>query len=145
MKFPVMAVLLALLPIAAPAAMYRWTDASGAVHYTQTPPPAGTTGTTVAPAPPPGQVSPQLNRLSHYGQQLDQEAQKHAKEQASADDQAQARASQCAQARGRLNLQTAYAGRIFHSDEQGNRQFQSAEENAQVREQLQQQIDENCD
>jgi uncharacterized protein DUF4124 len=35
------AAVLALAAFAASAQMYRWTDASGRVHYTSTPPPPG--------------------------------------------------------------------------------------------------------
>lgn len=45
----------ALLALAAPAAaqIYRWTDAEGVVHYTQTPPPSGNYQAVTQKAPPP--------------------------------------------------------------------------------------------
>ena len=37
------------------ADIYKWTDGSGEVHYTQTPPPAGISAQTIAGAPPPAE------------------------------------------------------------------------------------------
>lgn len=41
------------LPATVLAQAYRWVDANGQVHYTQTPPPGSTSATVVAPPPPP--------------------------------------------------------------------------------------------
>jgi len=47
--------LLIMLPLQAPVlgAIYKWTDKSGEVHYTQTPPPDGITTQKIQGAPPP--------------------------------------------------------------------------------------------
>jgi hypothetical protein len=43
--------LMLALPLQGAAEMYKWVDGSGTVHYSQSPPPPGITGTTVKPPP----------------------------------------------------------------------------------------------
>lgn len=49
-----LAIGLAALPVVAHSGVYKWKDASGQVHYTQTPPPNGATSVQTSQNPQPG-------------------------------------------------------------------------------------------
>lgn len=51
-----------MLPMNAPAEIYKWTDADGETHYTQTPPPAGTESETIEGAPPPAEDPEEIRK-----------------------------------------------------------------------------------
>ncbi|HUP92159.1 MAG TPA: DUF4124 domain-containing protein [Solimonas sp.] len=90
---------LAAAPLAQ-AEMYRWTDAKGTVHYSQSPPPQGKYAAVTPKAPPPT-ASPNMDALRKT---LDESAPKPAKptQTASTTEGAQ-RQQLCAQARERLD------------------------------------------
>jgi len=97
--------LLAVLIVAAPfpvlAEIYRWVDAQGRVHYTQTPPPARPAETVRPAAPPAGGGD---NGLKQYAEQLDKQRMEQQKQQAEAETEKQQRAARCAEVQQRLKL-----------------------------------------
>lgn len=111
------------LPLCASAAIYKWTDSNGHVHYSQSPPPDGRPAEEIKPAPDPTDTSSALKGLKAQEQKLDQlrkERLKQRKEKAGAEKKAAAMKARCDDARRRLErLQTTT--RVYKTDAQGNR------------------------
>jgi hypothetical protein len=105
--------LLTVLPLAASAQIYRWVDADGVVHFSQTPPDHGSYQK-ISPMPPPPTSAPGVAALRESAQNLDRsEVQaKQARQQmlqAKAD-----QAERCAKARERISfLEEKTAHRLF--------------------------------
>ena len=94
-----LAVLIAAAPSPALAEIYRWVDAQGRVHYTQTPPPDRPAATVRPAAPPAGGGD---NGLEQYAEQLDKQRSEQQKHQAEAEAAKHQRALRCAEAEQRL-------------------------------------------
>lgn len=128
----------------AAAAMYKWTDADGNVHYSQTPPPSGQ-AEEMAP-PPPSPLSPEeaekrreQSRRSLLGEEKPQgEAAAEGSDQAG---NAEARAKACDQARH--NLQVLKQGRRIR-DAEGNVTVLDEKEHAQRMAETRAQIEQLC-
>lgn len=97
-------VLIALCAAAAPvaAALYKWTDANGVVHYTQTPPVSGPYES-LRPAPPPG-AAPAREATQKFLEQAERREAEQAKARAEARQRAAEAARRCRDARARLAL-----------------------------------------
>ena len=74
-----------LLAGTAQAAIYKWVDANGDVHYSQTPPPPGVAGETLQPPPPDvdtetatKQLNEQERQFEEFRKQRDEQADKEA-------------------------------------------------------------------
>lgn len=94
------------------AGSYKWTDENGKVHYTQTPPPAGSyQDVTSAPATPQAKAPSSYQRALEAHQRLEQREQA-AQEQLQADKQqakiAAARAQNCQTAQREVKSLTTY-------------------------------------
>jgi hypothetical protein len=117
MKTPSVLLIL-MLPLAASAGdMYKWTDKSGTVHYTQTPPPAGAVTGKITKPPPP--VAPRLG-LQNLSKTYDEEHKKKAEAEAKAGAGKDDKAKLCAKAQANLaQMATHNAHRLATTDEQG--------------------------
>lgn len=97
--------LLAALIVAAPfpalAEIYRWVDAQGRVHYTQTPPPDRPAETVRPAAPPAGGGD---NGLKQYAEQLDKSRSEQEGKRAEADVAKRQQAARCAEVQRRIKL-----------------------------------------
>lgn len=125
---PIAALTLLLLPLLAGAApMYRWTDAQGQVHYTQTPPP-GFNADKVAPAPPPSS-NPGVEAVRKLNQTTDKAAKEGAAQQAEADLKKTERDGKCKQAQERVAFfEARTAHRIASKNEDGSLSRMTTEE-----------------
>jgi len=160
-KFAVLAVMIAFAATAF-AQMYRWVDKDGRVHYTATPPPAGTQSRSLsapaaAPAPagadaPPadatskderkGPLTPAEQEQEFRKRQL--EAQKARDKEAQAAKDAAAKRQNCARARGALA--TFESGqRVSRTDAQGERFYLDDEARARETDAARQAVRDWCE
>lgn len=139
--------LLALLGSLPPAAgeVFKWTDGSGRVHYSDRPP-AGA-GTPVplraSPAPDPGREAREEHRrrlLEAYERERSQRKAQSAKAREDSAD----RARRCAYAREELRRRER-TGRMFDFDEAGRRHYLSGEEVDRAREDARAAVRRWCD
>jgi hypothetical protein len=98
-KTLLLAALIAAAPLPVLAEIYRWVDAQGRVHYTQTPPPDRPAATVRPAAPPAGGGD---NGLKQYAEQIDKQRGEQQKQQAEADAEKQQRAVRCDEAQRQL-------------------------------------------
>jgi len=114
------ALLLVLLPLLASAApMYRWVDAQGQVHYTQTPPP-GFNADKVVPAPPPSS-NPGMDAVHSFNQTTDKAAKEGAKQKAEVDQKKAEKDGKCQRAQERVAFfEARTAHRIASKNEDGS-------------------------
>jgi hypothetical protein len=111
MRFPSAAALLCCLPLLASAQqIYKWTDASGVVHFSQNPPAQGTYQNVTPDLPPPGQAPKyHLNDQSGAAHPDPQATQAHADNE-----------ERCAKARERIAyLEDKTAHRLFTTGPDG--------------------------
>lgn len=141
MRFSVLIVLIALPPIAA-AQMYKWVDAKGHVHYTQTPPPQGSFQP-VAPAAPPAAPGTAPN-LGVYGKKLQGEREQREQLQANAERETQQRKQNCSKARARQAWLDRYNGHIGTTTEDGGREAWTPERYAAEHSQVESVITRDC-
>lgn len=135
--------LLLMLSLPASAQVYRWVDAQGKVHYTQTPPPQGRYKE-VPPAPPPGQLGGAPN-LGEYAGKLQNEREKREQAQETAQKTAERRRHNCSSARRNRATLDRYEGRLFSATEDGGRERWTPEQIAAERAHADQVMAENCD
>jgi hypothetical protein len=137
------ALLAALLPTAAAAQSYKWTDEHGRVHYTQVPPKAGSYEVIGVPPPPaaaPNQEA--LNRALEEG--LKEEAKSEAAAAKAQQEQAR-RQEACKRALERVaHLDAQTPRRLSVTDEQGNVARITEEEFARRRAQAQEDASTHC-
>lgn len=131
--------LLLLAPALAGAEAYRWVDADGRVHYSQTPPVQGQYGRVAPPPPSPG-ASPHLEALQAPGKSPGEQAREQ-QQAAVADRQRERR---CDQAR-RQNAQFQVTGRYYSADQNGERSYLSPEQIDQRRADARAAMQEHCD
>lgn len=129
------------------AAMYKWVDQEGNVHYSQQPPPGASRERVAPPPPPPTGAEAESERLQ---QQLDALDERKAREQEAANERtertlsAAERSARCEQARNTLaTLQSR--GRVRVRDAQGVYTRLDETERQAAIERAQQQIAEFCD
>ncbi|MDE2148608.1 MAG: DUF4124 domain-containing protein [Gammaproteobacteria bacterium] len=115
------ALLLLLLPLCAQAAIYRWTDAGGVIHFSQSPP-SGRAFVRIDPQVPPPTPAPAVKALDRTAQQLNTE-QGERQQAHEAELAAKARrAEDCAKARSRISfLEEKTAHRLFVKGSDGQR------------------------
>lgn len=102
-----------LTPLAVSAAMYKWRDASGQIHYTQTPPP-DTESVEITPEKPPpnaGQPDPQLQQEMEAFQDRHLERMESDASAAREQHEAQTRQQNCERSRQSLT-QLSSRGRV---------------------------------
>lgn len=128
------------------AAMYKWTDAHGNVHYSQQKPSGRDFQTVRPPAPPPSSASQsreQLDTLLNQQSETDQ-ARSQAQQEADAQQQeAERYRNNCTAAQNNLQTYTNLGHKKLVGDD-GVAYYPSAEELAAKRAEAQQQIDTYC-
>lgn len=130
----------------APAAVYRWTDDSGRVHYGDRPPAGGGAQLTMpGSAPAPAPVAP--SRRESQRRLLDAlETEREERRQEAAAEQERRRQGEqrCALARDHLrSLQEA--GRLYQVERDGQRRYLSDDERALAIEQARREVRTSCD
>jgi hypothetical protein len=138
-------VLLAALPLAAQAQMYKWKDERGQVHFTQVPPSGGQKYELIGPPPPPT-AAPNQEALN----QSLEEARKAAPEQQKAAEQAAQRQAQrqetCRQALERIAyLDARTPRRLGVKDADGQTSRMTDEEFQRQRGAEEERVKQNCD
>lgn len=122
------------LTLPATAGMYKWTDADGQVHYTQSPPPAGVQGEELK-APPKVDSESAVEDLKAQQKGFDERVEDKSKaetEAAKTADQAAEKARYCEQLRADLaGLQTAQ--RIFTGEGADRRRLGEDERQAKMK------------
>lgn len=139
----ILLILILLSPLLARAELYRWVDAQGQTHYTQTPPPGLQAQTLAPPLPPPR--SPPSSNLKQYSEALDKVAAERAKAGAAAA-QHQAKKDQiCRIARARIDLlESRPSHRVGVRDASGNLARMTPEQHAQDLETTRKAADLSC-
>lgn len=138
MRRTALALCLLLAPALAGAQAYRWVDADGRVHYSQTPPAQGQYGQVAPPPPSPGS-SPHLKALEAAGQDPSERVQEQ-QQAAKAERQQQQR---CDQAR-RQNAWMQGSGRYYSADQNGDRSYMSPQQIEQRRAEAKAAVQEHC-
>lgn len=136
------ALLLAAQPVA--AAIYKWVDEQGNVHYSQTPPLDREAQTLSAP-PPPGDGRGSAQSLKEKMEAFDerQEArEKSAQERKQAEDEAARRQALCEQARANLQTLTS-RGQVRILEGETTRMLSEEERQAEIAK-AREQIDQFC-
>lgn len=117
---PALALLLCL-PLMASAAVYRWTDADGIVHFASSPPASGKY-TKINPHLPPPTSAPGITGITQLSKGT---AEAQEKQNKVANDRLEAEAhreARCAQARQRIaELENATARRLYTTEADGSR------------------------
>lgn len=131
------------------AAIYRWVDEQGQVHYTETPPPAGNQdrGTRVRTlGPPTGAVEQGRQRSQAIQEQLKSiekaRAEANEKQARQAEDSAR-REANCEAAKSNLAKLEVRTNRRFQ-DSDGNVTMMTEEERLRKMEEAREQIEKNC-
>lgn len=111
-----------LLPAMADAQVYKCTDRSGRVAYSQVKPRgAHCEESGVQPAP---RIGTDVDNLMKFSGEIDKTREAEGQVRAEAQQQQAQREARCARARGQLaSLQTAH--RVFYIDDKGQRQYQN--------------------
>ncbi len=133
------------------AGVYKWVDENGRVHYGERPP---TTATQTKPMNlKPSYISPAESRGQDSAKTSEQEQKKendkqqqalHEAEQATAKKNKEIREHNCKVARTSLNVLTT-GGRVFRTDDNGNRVYVSDEQRGGEIQDAREQVDEWCD
>ncbi|MDM4771144.1 DUF4124 domain-containing protein [Solimonas sp. SE-A11] len=139
MRRTALALCLLLAPALAGAQAYRWVDAQGQVHYSQTPPAQGQYGQVAPPPPSPG-ASPHLEAMEAVGQSPTDKAREQ-RQAASAERQRQQR---CEQAR-RQSAHMQGTGVYYSADQKGDRSYLSPQQIDQRRAEARAAVQEHCD
>jgi len=123
-----------LAPFCAQADVYRWTDATGEVHYSDRPVEGAVLVKTANPRPPsPGDSAPSRVAATPYvAPPTSPEQATRDAEQAVAQDLAAKRARECTEAKARYE-KSLQARRIFRTLENGEREYLTDAEADQVR------------
>lgn len=145
MMRPVLLLLCLCIPLAAAAEIYKWTDGSGQIHYSDQPPPDQAQVIKAAPVPSPeaGAAQRALAEKDLAFKKRQEDAAK-AKEKADADAQA-ARIKQEDCERARRNLATMdQSGPIYTGGAYGQRNYITDQQRADARADAEKFIAENC-
>lgn len=150
MKPCILAALIALSPLAAPAAAqyYKWVDEHGVTHYSQTPPPDHSFAKLRPAPPPPTDPAQARQKIRALQERLDAEqnarSQKTEEEKAAAEAQAR-RDAFCKQAREQLKLYTNHPGpRLLVSNSDGSRRRLTEQERQARLKKTQDAINQHC-
>lgn len=146
-RLPQLVMLLLLLSAVTPVAagVYKWVDENGQVHYGERPPMAGEAKSmTLEPAPPPDpRATERRERIKLDNESWREEKARRAEEQARAKQDEELRKRNCAAARGNLNIYQT-SGRVFHLDEQGERQYVEDQNRAAAEQRAKEQVNKWC-
>lgn len=135
--------LLALLPVAAGAATYKWKDANGNTHYSEVPPRKGAYETLGSPPPP--LAAPNQDAINQSMQQDIKAAPERQQAAAAAAQQQAQKQENCRAAVERIAwLDARQPRRLATTDEAGNVSRMSQEEFDRQRAVEQQKADKNC-
>lgn len=139
-------VLLLALPGLASAEIYRWVDAQGHVHYTQTPPPdSKAQKVTPQGVTPPADPGKGIAELEQALEESDRQRAAEAKKKEEASQQAQQRAVRCAQGQSRLKmLDERPPNRLMSKNEKGEYERWTTEHYEAERAKAMQVIQESC-
>ena len=110
-------------PLSANAAIYKWTDANGHVHYSQNPPPDGRKSVEIKPPPQPADTPSAVKEMKATEQKFEKSRKERLKEQkdrAAAEKKATEKKARCNEARHSLQRLTT-TNRVYKTDAQGNR------------------------
>ena len=144
MRFAAAAVLLLFLPGLASAQVYKCVDKDGRVKYVQTKPKdADCGGVQTRSAPAAAPAADGADPLKKFGEEVDKSRAADAKvreQNRQAEEQKRAR---CAQAQARLAA-LERASHVFTTDEKGERQYNSAQQNDAMRDQARQSVAAEC-
>lgn len=139
--------LLLLIPAAVQAQVYKWTDAAGSVHYSQTPPPSQHY-TEMAVTPPSSTSDQDAGQVGELIQHQQDAADREAEDKHKAAEQAKRlaeRAAQCVKARDDLSrLTTGSDQRHMVKDEDGTIRRLSDDEHEALVGRIRQIIADNC-
>lgn len=142
-----LAMLLLLLSAVTPvvAGVYKWVDENGQVHYGERPPMAGEAKRmTLEPAPPPDPgATERAERIQLDNGSWREEKARRAEEQARAKQDEELRKRNCAAARGNLTIYQT-SGRVFHINEQGERQYVEDQNRAAAEQRARERVDKWC-
>lgn len=126
------------------AAVYKWVDKDGVTHYSQSPPPAGTEGQTIAP-PPTVDTQGAQKKLQDTQEMLDKnrkQREDEAKEEQKKQAEMQAREDACHKAE--VKLLSFQRPRVNFVDKDGTRRRATEEERQRELSKTQAYIDKNC-
>lgn len=133
----------AVTPVA--AGVYKWHDENGQVHYSERPPMAGEAKRmTLEPAPPPDPLATErAERIQLDNELWREEKARREEEQAKAKQDEELRKRNCAAARGNLSVYQT-SGRVFHLNEQGERQYVEDRDRAAAQQRARERVDKWC-
>jgi hypothetical protein len=138
------AVVAGMLAFNVQAAVYKWVDKDGITHYSQSPPPPGTEGKTMAP-PPTVDTPAAQKKLKDTEKSLDKirkQREDQAKEQQKKQAEMDAKTQACNQAKARLR--SFQNPRVNFVDKDGTRRRATEEERQRELSKAQEYIDKNC-
>jgi hypothetical protein len=136
------AAVLLLVPDLATAQVYKCTDKDGRVKYTQTRP-KGTECTENAPKAPSPLGTGSAEPYKDIGTQADQRQAADARARETAAQQQAAKDARCAQWRARLAA-LERASHVFRTDEKGEREYNTAQQNDALREEARNGVAAEC-
>lgn len=139
----IITVLLLALPGLTAAEMYKWVDANGQVHYSERPPSAGNYES-VKPLPAATEPEPAIESVNHDVKERNDSMAEEARKQQLEAANKEVRDINCRNARTRYSG-FRRTGRVFTTDEAGNRHYYSDQERADEMAALEQVIEQNCD
>lgn len=145
MKIKALAASLGFLVVAAHAQVYRWTDADGVVHYTQTPPPAGAYEAVRPRAPAADTAGEAVDAGKALLQRADEAAKKRLETQAKAELEAEDAAKRCEAAKqNRALLDSTPPRRLMTTNEAGEPARMTVDEWEGLKARYQAIIDADC-
>ena len=139
--FPLIALIL-IVPGQAVADIYKCAGPGGTVQYSQSRTSANCTELNQAPAPP--AAGDDSGSLKKYLNQVDEEQAARSKQQADAAKQAEAKQHACSIARSHAAM-LSQTGRVFTTDENGNRSYLSDAQYEQQRQQANAAVEQLCE
>lgn len=135
------------LPVVAAAEMYRWVDAQGQVHYSDSPPPAGAKAAKTIDVPPPAAPSSSTSAKPKSWQEKDLEFRQRraaeAEAQAKKDKEAKEKQQNCETARRNL-AKFENATRVVTTNEKGETVYMDNAARAAAAAEARKQIDTWC-
>ncbi|HSW14418.1 MAG TPA: DUF4124 domain-containing protein [Solimonas sp.] len=136
--------LLLALPLVAQAEIYRWTDAQGRAHFTQTPPPDAAYKK-VDPRVSPANTA-DADSLRQKAEGFDKAREELAKQQAETEAKAQLRAGACMRAQQRARLMEENPpNRLSSINDKGEKERWTPEKYDAEKAKAQQAVEQNCD
>ncbi|MGH8560929.1 MAG: DUF4124 domain-containing protein, partial [Nevskiales bacterium] len=138
-----LAMLVLAIPAFASAELYKWVDADGQIHYSERAPSEGPYET-VRPAPPPADPAASVESPGTKTEEKDNWMEQEIEKRKVAAAEKEARDAHCRQAKARL-AGLKQVGRIFTTDESGNRHYYSDQERDRQFAMAEQIVEQECD